>query len=596
MKADIQKLEQILFGASTRRVEIPKYQRPYSWGSKNIEEFWEDVIDDSPTYFLGPIITIEKIDTEREDIQNEENISNESERSKKLEVVDGQQRLITSTLLAAVLRDYLKELDENYKSKLIQQRFISFQTDDGDDSFFRLNLGLSSNEFFRVNIQSEDSQLSNITTNTQEHKLIINNYNELRNKVDNFLENIRNTEGRIEKIGWIRDRLKNLKVIQISIDEDDDAYEIFERINNYGVDLTLADLLKNHVLKNLQSNVDTASSKWRDIEKKIDDSGSEMKKFIRYHWLSKYSFESEKKLYSKIKEEPLIYNNFLDELVDSSEYFNMILDPQENEFANLTLDSNSSRNFGKNFYKVVKATSIMRVSQVNVLFLSLIRNIKNGKINYNPRNDLNNLEKFIFRYHAICSLPANKSEKLFSKYAINIEKICNNNKLDESQRRTSLESTFNDLKVELNNISPLKEVFIEEFKKLKYQAKTRPILKYVFQMIDKESLSSNEYTLDFDEINIEHFLPQDPSNWNLSKSDVKEYVNSIGNLLLVDRRINGRMGNKSLNEKIEIMKDSELITNKKFIESLTHNNMIWTNAEISSRANNLAKKSYEIWK
>ena len=43
-----------------------------------------------------------------------------------------------------------------------------------------------------------------------------------------------------------------LKVIQISIDEDDDAYEIFERINNYGVDLTLADLLKNHVLKNLQ--------------------------------------------------------------------------------------------------------------------------------------------------------------------------------------------------------------------------------------------------------------------------------------------------------------------------------------------------------
>ena len=38
MKADIQKLEQILFSASTRRVVIPKYQRPYSWGSKNIEE------------------------------------------------------------------------------------------------------------------------------------------------------------------------------------------------------------------------------------------------------------------------------------------------------------------------------------------------------------------------------------------------------------------------------------------------------------------------------------------------------------------------------------------------------------------------------
>jgi uncharacterized protein with ParB-like and HNH nuclease domain len=42
MKADIQKLEQILFSASTRRVVIPKYQRPYSWGSKNHMKYGND--------------------------------------------------------------------------------------------------------------------------------------------------------------------------------------------------------------------------------------------------------------------------------------------------------------------------------------------------------------------------------------------------------------------------------------------------------------------------------------------------------------------------------------------------------------------------
>ena len=596
MNAQIQKLEQILFSASTKRVEIPKYQRPYSWGQKNIEEFWEDVIDKTPTYFLGPIITIEKFDLERENQDDEDN-SNENNKPKKIEVVDGQQRLITSTLLATVLRDLYKELGDHDKSKLIQQRFISFQTDDGDDSYFRLNLGLSSKEFFKINIQSKESKPYNSQTSTSEHKLLIDNYKELRKKVDEYLdENTSNSEKRIEKIGWIRDRLKNLKVIQISIDENDDAYEIFERINNYGVDLTLADLLKNHVLKNLNNQVDLASSNWRDIEKNIDDSGSEMKKFIRYHWLSKYAFESEKKLYSTIKEESIIYDKFLEELLNSSEYYKLILDPQENEFADLTINTNSSRNFGKNFYKTVKATSIMKVSQVNVLYLSLIRNIKKGKINYNPKNDLINLERFIFRYHAICSLPANKSEKLFSKYAIKIEKACNNDELSERNRRIELENIFKGLKDDLKDISPSKDYFLEEFIKLKYQAKTRPILKYIFQGIDSTLSSSNEYILDFDEINIEHFLPQDPSNWSLSKAEIKEYVNSIGNLLLVDRRINGRMGNKALDEKIEIMKDSELNTNKEFINSLEENGKIWTEVEINTRANNLAKESFKIWK
>ena len=113
-------------------------------------------------------------------------------------------------------------------------------------------------------------------------------------------------------------------VIEIEISNDSEAYEIFERVNNYGIDLSLSDLLKNHILKNV-SNPDVAYKTWYEIEKNIQSSESEMKKFIRYHWLSKYRFKTEKQIYDDIKDQIKDYNKFLDELYESSDLYLDIL-------------------------------------------------------------------------------------------------------------------------------------------------------------------------------------------------------------------------------------------------------------------------------
>ena len=49
-------LEQVIFKASTNQIKIPKYQRPYSWETQQIDEFWDDLIQENPTFFIGPII------------------------------------------------------------------------------------------------------------------------------------------------------------------------------------------------------------------------------------------------------------------------------------------------------------------------------------------------------------------------------------------------------------------------------------------------------------------------------------------------------------------------------------------------------------
>ena len=113
-------------------------------------------------------------------------------------------------------------------------------------------------------------------------------------------------------------------VIEIRISNDSEAYEIFERINNYGVDLSLADLLKNHILKNTTSS-DDAFETWYELEKTIRDAGVEMKKFIRYHWLSKYGFRTEKQLYNTLKGAISDYDSFLTEISDSGELYSKLL-------------------------------------------------------------------------------------------------------------------------------------------------------------------------------------------------------------------------------------------------------------------------------
>ena len=98
----------------------------------------------------------------------------------------------------------------------------------------------------------------------------------------------------------------DLKIIWIRIDSDDDAYSIFEIVNARGADLTAADLIKNYLFKEIPKNnegIDDAKDKWQIIENNIEnDQGSiTLSKFIRYYWLSKFSFVQEKRLYKEIK-------------------------------------------------------------------------------------------------------------------------------------------------------------------------------------------------------------------------------------------------------------------------------------------------------
>lgn len=102
--------------------------------------------------------------------------------------------------------------------------------------------------------------------------------------------------------------------------------------------------------------------------------------------------------------------------------------------------------------------------------------------------------------------------------------------------------------------------------------------------------------IDETQVNIEHVLPQEPQeHWGLTKKDVASYVNSIGNLTLLDQRLNSRGGNKPFEIKSEVLSESQIKMNEQLVTEMAKAN-VWTKDLILSRGERLADYAWEhVW-
>lgn len=250
-----------IFGDADSYYQIPDYQRPYSWNTEQIEQMWDDISSAMETseesYFLGPIILIEK--------------------KGYFEVVDGQQRLTTLTILFCVLRDaFLKGdkkiinaikslVDQQYRLRLITQLHYQNQFEEQilDSVKFPQNeptkKELEENKFLNAAINFRD-------------KLSKLNHNQLSEFV-NYLLN---------------------RVIMISIicTKQHFAIKLFQVLNTRGLDLDNADLIKSHLYGTITKELHQQQfmSTWREsetISKQIDESLENLFTFYEYYILAR---------------------------------------------------------------------------------------------------------------------------------------------------------------------------------------------------------------------------------------------------------------------------------------------------------------------
>jgi len=570
-EAKNQSLEETLFGINALRV--PQFQRPYTWEEDQCNDFWNDLVDDD-SFFLGQFI-----------------FNYESQQTEKvIDIVDGQQRSTTILILCAVLRDLATELGAADVAKVIQHTAMLAALNFSGPKY-KLTVSPALISFFETHIQGEGNPINDDTTfnkENEEEKRAFDNYLYFRKQLGDLTEG-ESPSSKIDKIKALFEVLKSAQIILTKIYDENDAYEIFESVNNTGVDLGVADLLKNFLFKKIKveegGSTGDIVDRWSEINENVPS--SELTKFIRYYWLSKQKdFVTEAKLFKSIKNHaPPSWKVFLDELLSNAILYNELRNPLDVDF--------SSIEGGEKVKSALVGIKEMNVTQSYVLLLSIYRN--KDKINTNWIKVFEAIEKFNFLYHAVSKLPANKVEKLYQSWAFQIENLVISEQ-DPVTLRVSLEKEFNNIIKKLTSLIPPREVFEAGFIELSYKKKS--LCRYLLSKIEESKSPSKEYILNQPTITIEHILPQRPGkDWNLTQNQIKNYVHSIGNLTLLGKKPNGTIQNKSILEKIKILKDSTEIKITQELLKEIEKDGVWNESSIKERTAKLAYISYnEVWR
>lgn len=571
--AEDRSLETILNGQE--KYKIPRYQRPYSWTTDEVSDLWNDLKEEDSTFLGSFVFNYEKY--------NEE---------KYVEVIDGQQRLITLTILMAVLRDLHKELGDEEGSDLTQSiiahKDLIRRTED-----YRLKCGESLNNFFIENVQRKDSKMASAKPKTAELKRVRDNYFFLKKEIGDALELKKEKVKKIEYLDDLKQKIFNFKIIWIRIENDEDAYSIFETVNARGADLTAADLLKNYIFSRVLpvkgNNTDDAKDVWSKIEDNVESSKGPLNvsKFIRYFWLSKYSFVQEKKLYKEVKKTISDPSNLLADIANASEYYYKIA--SDAVTINDWQDDFEDKKTAQKIVESLDGLRKMGITQCYPLLFCLLLN--KNKIGFDFSDVFKTIEKYHFAYSAVCKLSGNVVERLYYNTSKAVQEALKNS--DAKRRAQNIQRVLSNFKDELNY--PGKALFVEKFMDIEY--KNYQLVIYIFSHIEKFLGKTEETSLNFSKINIEHILPQDPSEWSLTKKDIKDYVNKLGNLTLISKKINGSIGNKKLKEKVKLFGDSKLNINHELMEKFELLKYKWNENEINNRQRELAEFAYDVvWK
>ena len=271
---------EILGEYERRPIILPEFQRPYSWEKTQVATFWGDLntfrsrYEKHPvdaTYFLGPVVVME---TKRE-----------------ITVLDGQQRLATATILLAVLRDIAHECNAanpfpelDYLARDIQRELI--EKKDTSPQAYSLSLSELDEPFFLQSIKSDPPLITKSTLRS--HQLIRRAYDYLHEEISSLVQG-EPPHKQAAHLKRLKDVLtKGVSLVAIVVEDEEDAYNIFETLNDRGLRLSVPDLVVNLLLKRCPSGSErqTVRQIWNAT---IQQMGRrDVARFVRHLWLSQY--------------------------------------------------------------------------------------------------------------------------------------------------------------------------------------------------------------------------------------------------------------------------------------------------------------------
>lgn len=536
------------------RLRVPLSQREYAWEDEHVQELFSDfagaIENDPPTYFLGTIV-LTKGDEELPEIS------------------DGQQRLATTTILLASIRDYLKETKDAARATSVEQEFLSTTDFATTEVLPRLRLNVDDNEFFKRFVVEGDHA---VQAKKESHQRIKGATDLAAKHVRAILEPHQKEAAKTQTLQrWIKFLRDGAEVIVLRVPDQLDAFVMFETLNDRGLKASQADLLKNYLLRLCRDNIIEGQQKWAKMASILESvgDGDITVTYLHHLLITKHGPTKEREVLGKIRSSVNSQSKamqFLEEISDTAGDYAALSNPGAAKW----------NRYGTSTRKhLMTIKNDLRVEQIKPLLFAIARHfsVNEAKLAF----------KMFVSWSVRFLIVGGRGGLLDRNYSLRAQEVANK-KIKNAK----------ELAKAMADVVPSDSLFEAAFAdaRVSHTFFARYLLRALELKAKGDSEPENIPNDEENAVNLEHVLPANPDdNWNnINAEEFEVLYKRIGNMVLLKAGTNTLVGNSGFDVKKKEFRDSAFA-----LTSAVAKRTSWGAKEIKERQAELAKLAVETW-
>jgi hypothetical protein len=479
------------------KYQVPRFQRDYAWDQEQWEDLWADIetTKSEQPHYMGYIVL------QRKSLHD-------------FEIIDGQQRLITLSLVILAAMRNIQNLKENIEEnqerlKVLTDRYIGSK----NPVSLRVDSKLSLNRNNSSNFKSICSYLE------APNKRGVTYTNKLLNRCFKFFEAKKIGETGEDIAQFIERVSSGVLFTKIVVQDDLNAYKVFETLNARGVQLSTPDLLKNAIFSIIvkdnqisEDELNELDENWSDVVLQLGESN--FTDFIRYHYNFQLTLVTKKSLFSSIRELVNTPNQSYEYLRSLNQYaplYASLLNPHDEWWENQDIAY-------RNIKKYLEAFELFNIKQPFTILMAAFYTFSS--------EEFVKMTQYLYvlsiRYNIICHFSPSDQETTYNQIAVKIH-------TNEYKRASHVKNS------ELfRKLYPNDKVFSNalEFHKMPSRQSSKKIR---FLLAEIEHYLGHQTELN--NVSLEHICPYNPSeHWNdYFGGGINDIQDRLGNVILLDK-------------------------------------------------------------
>jgi hypothetical protein len=547
---------------------IPRFQRDYSWTNVEWEDLWMDLLatleDGGETaHYMGYLVL-------------------QSSDDKTFDVIDGQQRLTTITIIIlAVLKNIQrlittgKDAEPNARRmNQIQQTYIGYLDPVTLVARSKLTLNRNNNNYFQAYLVPLE-RLPQRRLRASEH-LLRKGFEWFDKQVLNFLKASVGDEGR-RLAQLVEDLSDRLFFTVITVTDELNAYKVFETLNARGVRLSATDLLKNYLFSLLdrsrESDPEQRNHELQSLEERWEAMVGRLQSenfpdFLRVHWNSRRAFARQADLFKTVRTQ----------VTTREAVFQLLREMDEDLDTYLALSSPEASDWTQDDKRLVSILKTFRVRQPFPLLLAAKRVFDAADFTGLLRATV----VISVRFNVIGAYGTAEQERAYHAAA---EKVAR-------KEFTKIGPTLLAMRTIYPDDATFRGAFSDKVIRTTDSRNNR-VVRFILCALEKH-LSGQDYSFTSDVFSIEHILPQKaPDGWGgFSNEEIEALTYRIGNMTLLQASVNRDLGVAEYTDKRATYQQSGFNITRRLAED----NVEWTPERIAAQQNWMADQATSIWR